>query len=107
MIPHNRIAVACPEIDAAVAALRAGRLSQGEEVAALEARLSDLFDGAHVVATSSGTASLYVALAALNCGPGHSVVIPSYTCNSLYAAVSHVGSRPVLADLGDERLAHP
>lgn len=89
-------------IAAAVQALRAGRLSQGEEVAGLEKDLSVLFDGVEVVAVSSGTAALYLALAALGVQRGKKVIIPSYTCASVYAAVAYAGGLPVCADTGED-----
>lgn len=102
MIPHSRPGVDDQEMAAVVQALQAGHLSQGEEVARLERDLSAMFDAAEVVAVSSGTAALYLALAALGVRPGKKVVIPSYTCPSLYAAVAHAGGTPVCADTGKD-----
>jgi dTDP-4-amino-4,6-dideoxygalactose transaminase len=101
MIPHSRPRVTAGEIAAVARALRAGHISQGEEVARLEMDLSAMFGGSEVVAVSSGTAALYLALAALGVKNGRKVVIPSYTCRSLYAAVSHAGCIPVCADTGE------
>lgn len=98
MIPHARPRPREQEIEAVTRALRAGRLAQGQEVAALERDLSVLFDGAEVVAVSSGTAALLLALHALGVRRGSSLVLPSYTCNSLYAAASYAGAAVRLAD---------
>ncbi len=103
-IPHSRPHVDAGEIAAVVRALQAGHLSQGEEVARLERDLSAMFgaDGrTEVVAVSSGTAALYLALVALGVQKGKKVIIPSYTCQSLYAAVSLAGAAPVCADTGE------
>jgi perosamine synthetase len=99
VIPHARPQVEKDAVDAVVAALEAQRFSQGEEVAALESELSTMFEGADAVVVSSGTAALYTALVALGAGPGRQVIIPSYTCNSLYAATVHAGASAVSADL--------
>lgn len=105
MIPHSRPEIGDAEIEAVVEALQHGRLSQGLEVAALEAELSGLFDEAEVVVVSSGTAALYLSLAALGIRTGDKVVIPSYTCNSLYAAVALAGARPICADIAEDGLS--
>ena len=100
-IPHSRPHLDAGDIAAVVKALQAGHLAQGEEVARLERDLSAIFDAAEVVVVSSGTAALYLALVALGVQKGKKVVIPSYTCPSLYAAVSHAGATPVCADTGE------
>ncbi|MFH0880753.1 MAG: DegT/DnrJ/EryC1/StrS aminotransferase family protein [Lentisphaerota bacterium] len=102
MIPHSRPVAEEDGIQAVVAALRAGHLAQGEEVARLEEDLSAFFPGRHVVVVSSGTAALYLALVAHGIGPRGRVVIPSYACNSLYAAVSYTGAAPLCADSGED-----
>lgn len=98
LIPHARPQVSDAEIEAVVGALRSGRLAQGEEVAQLEHAVSEWFDGAHVVAVASGTAALALSLRALDISSGGPVVVPSYTCNSLYAAVSAAGGEARCAD---------
>lgn len=105
MIPHSRPEITDFEIQAVIDALRHGRLSEGEEVAALEAEISAMFNNAEVVAVSSGTAALYLSLVALGVETGQKVIIPSYTCNALYAAVSHAGARPVCADVAKDGLS--
>ncbi len=82
MIPHFRTTVSDEDAAAVAAVVRSGRLSSGEEVAALEADLSAGFGGAEVVAVSSGTAALYLALQALGAPRGGPVIIPSYTCTA-------------------------
>lgn len=101
MIPHFRPQITEDDIRAVTAALRSERLSSGEYVARLEQRLSAEYAGAQVVAVSSGTAALYLALTSLDIAPGSDVVIPAYTCNSLYAATAHAGLGAVCADVGD------
>jgi len=100
MIPHSRPHVSAGEIAAVARALEAGHISQGEEVARLESDLSAMFGGAEAVAVSSGTAALCLALAALGLRKGGKVIIPSYTCRSLYAAVAHAGGNALCADTG-------
>ncbi|MFO7869938.1 MAG: DegT/DnrJ/EryC1/StrS family aminotransferase [Kiritimatiellia bacterium] len=98
LIPHSRPRLSEGDIESVRNALRAAHLSRGPETEALERGLSSFTGGYRAVAVSSGTAALYLALVSLNIGAGDKVVIPSYTCNSLYAAVVHAGARPVCAD---------
>lgn len=97
-IPHSRPRLDESEIDAVAQAMRAGHISQGEEVARLEHDLSTMFGGAEVVVVSSGTAALFLALAAFGLRRGDRVAIPSYTCQSLYAAVAMAGGKVLCAD---------
>ncbi|MBN1674496.1 MAG: DegT/DnrJ/EryC1/StrS aminotransferase family protein [Kiritimatiellae bacterium] len=105
MIPHSRPRVDDEDLRAVARALEAGHLSQGEEVARLEADLSAFFDGMEAVVVGSGTAALYLALVASGLLPGEKVVIPSYTCNSLYAAAVHAGGSPVCVDCAEDGLS--
>jgi dTDP-4-amino-4,6-dideoxygalactose transaminase len=55
----------------------------------------------HCVATSSGTASIYIALKALGIGPGDEVIVPAYTFVASYSAIIFAGAVPVLAEIDD------
>jgi perosamine synthetase len=50
------------------------------------------------IATSSGTAALHLALAALGVGPGDEVVMPALTMIATANAAVYTGARPVLVD---------
>ena len=71
------------------------------EVEAFEAEFARFLDVSHVVAVSSGTAALNVALAALGVGPGQEIIVPAYMWVSVAAAVISRGAIPVLADIDD------
>src|SRR5580704_16886150 len=71
------------------------------EVEAFEAEFAQFLDVSHVVAVSSGTAALNVALAALGVGPGQEIIVPAYMWVSVAAAVINRGAIPVLADIDD------
>src|SRR6476620_1373173 len=53
----------------------------------------------HGVATSNGTVSLHLALAALRIGEGDEVIVPDFTFAASANAVIHVGAQPVLVDV--------
>ena len=78
--------------------VRRGWVAQGPEVAAFEHELAARLGTAEAAAVASGSAALELALRALDVGPGHEVVIPSYVCDALHHAVRRVGAAPVLAD---------
>jgi len=99
VISHYLPEITEADVLAVANALRVRHLAQGEETVVLERTLAESFAGAEVVGVASGTAALYLALCALGLKRGAKVVIPSYTCNSLYAAVAHAGGVPVCADV--------
>ncbi len=71
------------------------------EVEKFESEFAAFLGVSHVVAVSSGTAALSVALAALGVGPGQEVIVPAYMWVSVAAAVVNRGAIPVLADIDD------
>ena len=71
------------------------------EVEAFESEFAHFLGVQHVVAVSSGTAALNVALGALGVGPGQEVIVPAYMWVSVAAAVINRGAIPVLADIDD------
>lgn len=79
--------------------LRSGQIAGGEEVLRFERSLARAAGVAHAVAVQSGSAALGLALRAIGIGPGQEVIVPSYCCAAVMAAVDGVGARPVLADI--------
>lgn len=75
------------------------RFILGEQTARLERELRDALGAADVVACSSGTSGLTLALAALGVGPGDEVVVPAFGCAPLAASVALLGAVPVFADV--------
>lgn len=98
------IRLAAPGLDEAdFAAVRSvldsGWLVQGARVAEFEAALSDKVAQPHVVAVSSGTAALHLALAALDVGAGDLVIVPTYSWPATANAVELVGAQPIFVDI--------
>jgi perosamine synthetase len=89
------------EVAAVVDVLRRGWITQGPMVAEFEAGLAELLGvpPARVVACSSGTAALHLALRAGGIGPGDEVLVPDLTYVATANAVSYLGAKPVLVDL--------
>jgi perosamine synthetase len=90
------------EAAAVAEVLETGQLTMGPRVAELEAELARACGVEHVVAVSSGTAALHLAVLALGVGPGDEVVVPAYTFPATANVVALAGARPVLVDVDPE-----
>jgi 8-amino-3,8-dideoxy-alpha-D-manno-octulosonate transaminase len=71
------------------------------KVAAFELALAGQSGAAHAVATSSGTAALRTALAALGVGCGEEVIVPAFTFIATVNAVVVAGAVPIFAEVDD------
>lgn len=80
-------------------ALDDNRITQGAMVAEFEKILAGYLNVEHVVATTSGTTALHLALAALGLGPGDEVLVPDLTFVATANAVAYTGARVVLVDV--------
>ena len=69
----------------------------------LEKRITEVFGCQYAQLTSSGTAALTTAMAALNIGVGDEVIMPIFTFVASFEAILSVGAIPVLVDV-DESL---
>jgi perosamine synthetase len=91
--------VGVDEARAVAEVLDSGYLTMGPKVAELEAELARACEVPHVVAVSSGTAALHLAVLALGIGPGDEVVVPAYTFPATANVVALAGARPRLVDV--------
>lgn len=73
--------------------------SIGDYVRSFEHAFAGKAGAAHGVATSNGTVSLHLALAALGIGEGDEVIVPDFTFAASANTVIHVGARPILTDV--------
>ena len=71
----------------------------GVEVAALEAEFATYLGLPHAVASTSGTAALHLAVAAVDPEPGDEVIVPPITDFGTVIAVLAAGAVPVFADV--------
>lgn len=69
------------------------------KVEGFESALCEQLGAAHAVATSSGTAALRCALAALGVGCGDEVIVPAFTFIATVNAVVSMGAVPVFAEV--------
>jgi dTDP-4-amino-4,6-dideoxygalactose transaminase len=92
------------EVEAAARALRSGWITTGEESRALEAELARYLDVPHVVAVSSATAAIEIAVARLGLPRGARIGVPTWTFVSTALAPFHRGLVPVLLDVDADTL---
>jgi len=73
----------------------------------LEQAICSRFGTGHAQLTSSGTAALTTAMAALGIGAGDEVIMPSFTFVASFEAVLSVGAVPVLVDIDESLTLDP
>jgi perosamine synthetase len=79
-------------------------VNEGEMTARFERALADLLGVQHVIAVTSGTVALALALRGLEIGPGDEVIVPDVTFIATANAVRLAGATPVLADVDPRTL---
>lgn len=79
--------------------LRSEQMAQGPEVEAFEAEFAAMCGVPHAVAVNSGTAALFVALAAHGIGPGDEVIVPPFSFVATANCVLMTGARPIFCDV--------
>jgi len=89
-----------PEVTDAVArVVRSGWYILGHEVAAFEAEFAAFCGAGACVGVASGAEALYLALTALDVGPGDEVITVANACVYQVAAIAQTGARPVFVDI--------
>jgi dTDP-4-amino-4,6-dideoxygalactose transaminase len=104
MLPFYRAAIDERDIESVVDTLRSGWLTVGPRTERLERVVAEYLGVDHVVAVSSCSEAMFLALVALGVGPGDEVITSSLTFASTVHAIIHVGATPVLADIEPETL---
>jgi dTDP-4-amino-4,6-dideoxygalactose transaminase len=87
------------EVAAVAETLRSGWLTTGPRAALLEERLAAYLEAEHVLALSSGTAAMHLALLALDVGPGDEVITSPITWPATANVIEHCGATPVFCDV--------
>jgi dTDP-4-amino-4,6-dideoxygalactose transaminase len=104
-LPLHRPMLGDEEVAALAEVIRSGHLVQGPKVEAFEAALAGRLGVPQVVACSSGTAALHLAITSMGCGPGDDVVVPAFGFPATANAVELCGAHAVPADLDPEHMA--
>jgi dTDP-4-amino-4,6-dideoxygalactose transaminase len=104
-IPFGRPAMGEAEITELARVVRSGWIGMGPETQAFERDLAPVLGAEHVVAVSSCTGALFLALTVHGIGPGDEVICPSLTwCSSANVAL-YRGARPVFCDIDPDTLS--
>jgi dTDP-4-amino-4,6-dideoxygalactose transaminase len=98
-IPVFDLRIEQEDLDAVEATLRSGWWTMGPRVAEFEQRFAAHLGCAHVVATSSCTTALHLALLTAGVGPGDEVIVPSFTFVATVATVIQAGATPIFGDI--------
>ncbi len=104
MIPVSRPSLGAAELQAVAEVFASGWLGLGSTTYAFEDAVKQRLGCRQVVAVSSGTAALHVALMAWGIGPGDEVLVPSLTFAASIQAILAAGATPVFCDSHDETL---
>lgn len=79
-----------------------GNFILGQEVKDFETEFAQYCETTHAIGVNSGTDALYLALAALDVGVGHEVILPSFTFIATALCVSYTGAKPVFVDIEED-----
>jgi dTDP-4-amino-4,6-dideoxygalactose transaminase len=98
-VPLSAVRLTEADIDAAVEVYRSGWLSMGPRTQELERAFAEYTGAGNVVAVSSCTAGLHLALSACGLEQGDDVVVPSITFVASANSIAYTGARPVFAEI--------
>jgi dTDP-4-amino-4,6-dideoxygalactose transaminase len=97
-IPWWRTEVTGGDVDLITSALFREQVSMGAVTAQLEREIAEALDIPYVVATTSGSVALTMAMMALDIGPGDEVIVPDRTFIATAHGAHLLGAKIVLAD---------
>ncbi|MCH2390431.1 MAG: DegT/DnrJ/EryC1/StrS family aminotransferase, partial [Nitrospinales bacterium] len=88
------------EIDSAIqGVLSKGQLILGENVYAFEKEFSEYIGSKYSIGVGNGTDALFLAMRAMEFGPGDEVIAPSHTATATIASIVMTGATPVFTDV--------
>lgn len=102
MIPYGKHHIDEEDIQAVVAVLRGGVLTQGPTIERFEQAVAEYVGAKYAVAISSGTAGLHLAALAAGVGPGTSLITSPITFVASANAALYAGGRVVFADINPD-----
>ena len=79
-----------------------GSFILGPQEKAFEEEFARYCEVQYAVGVNSGTDALYLALLALDIGPGDEVIVPTFTFIATALCVSYTGAKPVFVDIEEE-----
>jgi dTDP-4-amino-4,6-dideoxygalactose transaminase len=100
-LPFSRPTIDQAAIDEVVSCLKSGWITTGPRVKKFEEDLKAYLSAPYVLALSSATAGLHVALAALELKPGDEVITTPMTFAATLNTIVLTGGKPVLVDVDE------
>lgn len=98
-VPHSRPWIQEADRRAVDEVLQNSMITCGARVQAFEQAIANQLGAFGGIACTSGTAALGLALKTLNIGAGDEVILPTYVCWNVLAAVTASGATPRLCDV--------
>lgn len=84
--------------------LESGYINEGDVADRFEKEVARLLGVKHAVATTSGTAAIFLGLAGMGVGHGDEVLVPDFTFIATANAVKLAGGTPVMVDIDPKTL---
>lgn len=82
--------------------LKTGQFTLGQPVTEFESKFARLCQTKYAVGVNSGTDALFLAMRALNIGPGDEVITAPDSFIATAGAIANTGARPVFVDVNEE-----
>ncbi len=102
VLPFFRPTIDETDVASVTETVRSGWLTLGPVTATLETEIARYLGARHVVAVSSCSAAMFLALKAMGVGPTDEVITSALTFASTVHGIIHAGATPVLADIDPE-----
>lgn len=103
-LPFFKVPIEDVDIERVATTLRSGWLTTGPQTERLEQMMAEYLGIEHILAVSSCSDAMFLALKALGVGAGDEVITSSLTFASTVHAIIHTGATPVLVDIERETL---
>ncbi|MBF0523091.1 MAG: UDP-4-amino-4,6-dideoxy-N-acetyl-beta-L-altrosamine transaminase [Candidatus Omnitrophica bacterium] len=98
-IPYGRQNLDEDDIEAVVAVMKTGNLTQGPKIPEFENALCQVTDASFAVAVNSATSGLHIACLSAGVGPGDEVITSANTFVASANCAVYCGGKPVFADI--------
>jgi UDP-4-amino-4-deoxy-L-arabinose-oxoglutarate aminotransferase len=101
LVPHSRPWIEAADRLAVDEVLQGRMIARGARVQTFEQAVANHLGASSGIACTSGTVAIGLALKSLGIGTGDEVVLPTYVCWNVLAAVTASGATPCLCDVDD------
>lgn len=103
-IPFHKPYITEDEVNEVMDSLRSGWLTMGPKTIEFENRFKGYISSGNAISTNSCTASLHLALRAINLTEGDEVIIPDVTFTATAEVITYFNARPIIVDVDGDTL---